>query len=424
MKPRTKFEKTVAASNERLAAISSKAVDWAIRNVVKHISFRTSGHKCTCGDCGGEFDYKGKGKSARCPHCGHRLQTVDTLARKNKEACYFSTLEAVDGMQVQRVFLLTVNYRKGKPMEAFCNEVCRLWLDSKGKTAVTSLARTLGYYKDSFSWASSIELRSMTDVHWVISNTYVYPYYSVIPKLRRNGMKGRLPDTHPMRLANALLSDHRIETMMKAKDLQAVAYFISHPHDLDRFWQSYKVAARHHYQPEDYDMWCDTIRLLDRCGRDIHNTKYICPKDLKAEHDRWLSKMNLMEEKRRNKERMERAKRHEADFYKNKSCFFGIVIRDNDIEISVLDSLEAYKAESEKMKHCVFQCEYYAKTDTVILSAHNRQGNRIETVEFSLTKGKVVQSRGVCNSNTEFHDRIIKLVNDNAHRFLEAKVTA
>ena len=31
MKPRTKFEKTVAASNERLAAISSKAVDWALR---------------------------------------------------------------------------------------------------------------------------------------------------------------------------------------------------------------------------------------------------------------------------------------------------------------------------------------------------------------------------------------------------------
>ena len=90
----------------------------------------------------------------------------------------------------------------------------------------------------------------------------------------------------------------------------------------------------------------------------------------------------------------------------------------------MLDSLEAYKAESEKMKHCVVQFEYYSKTDTVILSAHDRQGNRIETVEFSLTKGKVVQSRGVCNSNTEFHDRIIKLANDNAHRFLEAKVTA
>lgn len=92
--------------------------------------------------------------------------------------------------------------------------------------------------------------------------------------------------------------------------------------------------------------------------------------------------------------------------------------------VSVLDSLEAYQAEGEKMKHCVFKCEYYAKTDSVILSAHDRQGNRIETVEFSLSQGKVIQSRGVCNSNTEYHDRIVKLVNDNAHRFLEARASA
>ena len=29
---------------------------------------------------------------------------------------------------------------------------------------------------------------------------------------------------------------------------------------------------------------------------------------------------------------------------------------------------------------------------------------------------KVVQSRGVCNQNTEYHDRIIKLVEDNAEQ--------
>ena len=92
-----------------------------------------------------------------------------------------------------------------------------------------------------------------------------------------------------------------------------------------------------------------------------------------------------------------------------------------DIGISVLNSLEANREEGNKMKHCVFQCEYYAKTDSVILSAHDHLGNRIETVEFSLSQGKVVQSRGVCNSNTEYHDRIIRLLNDNAHRFLEAK---
>lgn len=97
------------------------------------------------------------------------------------------------------------------------------------------------------------------------------------------------------------------------------------------------------------------------------------------------------------------------------------MISDDDIEISVLDSLEAYREEGNKMKHCVFQCEYYAKTDSVILSAHDHSGNRIETVEFSLSQGKVVQSRGVCNSNTEYHERIIRLVNENAYRFMEAR---
>ena len=121
---------------------------------------------------------------------------------------------------------------------------------------------------------------------------------------------------------------------------------------------------------------------------------------------------------------MLRAKAKEADFYREKSRFFGIVISDNDIEISVLDSLEAFQAEGSSLHHCVFQCEYYAKTDSVILSAHDRQGNRIETVEFSLSQGKVVQSRGQCNSNTEYHDRIIGLVNANAYRFLEAKTPA
>lgn len=426
MKPRNKFEKAVVASNERLTAISDKAEEWAIKNVVKHIAFRTSGHKCTCGDCGEKFEHKGKGNvTIRCPHCGHKVEITDTLKRKWKEANYFSTLEAIDGLQVQRVFLLSATYRKGKPMTTDCGEVCRMWLNAQGKVAVTARKRTMGYYVDSFNWASSIELRNLYDVHWCISDTYIYPRHSLIPELRRNGLKGKLPDNcHLCRLMSALLSDNRIETLMKSGNHKAVAYFVNHPLDLDVCWASYKIATRHHYVPNDYGLWCDTIRLLEKCGKDIHSMKYICPKDLKAEHDRWLHKVNAIEKQRRDKEKLQRAKQHEADFYKNKSCFFGIVISDNDIEISVLDSLEAYKAEGEQMKHCVFQCEYYAKTDSIILSAQDLQGNRIETVEFSVSQGKVIQSRGVCNFNTEYHDRIIKLVNDNAHRFLEARATA
>ena len=424
MKPRNRFEKAVATSNMKLSPISPKAVEWAVRNTVKHIAFRTSGHKCTCGDCGLKFDYKGKGKYIRCPYCRQKLEVTDTLTRKRKESVYFSTIERADGFHVQRVFLLTAVTRKGKKLDVWQIEVCRLWLNKDGKTAVTSRKRVLGHYMDSFNWFSDIELRNMTNVHWVISGCLVYPHYSTTRELRRNGMSGRLPDCHPTRLAEALLTDSRIETMMKAKDYKAVEYFTTHEMKLDRCWQPYKIAKRRRYEPEDYGLWCDTVRLLERCGHDIRSVKYICPKDLKADHDKWLAKATRMEERRRNMERMERAKRQEADFYKEKSRYFGIVISDNDIEISVLDSLEAFQAEGSSLHHCVFQCEYYAKVDSVILSAHDRQGNRIETVEFSLSQGKVVQSRGLCNSNTEFHDRIVGLVNANAYRFLEARTPA
>jgi len=130
-----------------------------------------------------------------------------------------------------------------------------------------------------------------------------------------------------------------------------------------------------------------------------------------------------MARKPRQSQQMRRAKSQEADFYKLKSRFFGIVIQDGDIEISVFNSIEAYKAEGEALHHCCFRMEYYAKRESLILSAHDRKGNRIETVELDLTQGKVIQSRGVCNSNTEYHDRIINLVNTNAYRFMQAKAS-
>jgi len=68
--------------------------------------------------------------------------------------------------------------------------------------------------------------------------------------------------------------------------------------------------------------------------------------------------------------------------------------------------------EGEKMHHCVFTNEYFKKKDCLILSA--RIGKKhIETVEVNLKTLQVVQSRGVCNKNTEYHNRIIGLVKQN-----------
>ena len=175
--------------NARLTAISPKAIDWAYRNLVQHWAFRTPSGETACGECGHKFHHKGKSSFVKCPECGRLLKIKDTLKRKIEESTYFSTLETIDGLQVQRVSLLSVTYKKGKPKSVASVEICRLWLNANGLTTGTSKNRTLGHYLDSFNWASPIELKSgISETHVIISNTYIYPRLTLIPELRRNGM--------------------------------------------------------------------------------------------------------------------------------------------------------------------------------------------------------------------------------------------
>ena len=71
---------------------------------------------------------------------------------------------------------------------------------------------------------------------------------------------------------------------------------------------------------------------------------------------------------------------------------------------------------------CVFGSEYYKKADTLILSARI-DDEIIETVEVDLRTLKVVQCHGKYNKDTEYHDRIINLVNSNA-KLIRKRMTA
>ena len=113
----------------------------------------------------------------------------------------------------------------------------------------------------------------------------------------------------------------------------------------------------------------------------------------------------------------------EAEKYiKEKSIFFDLKLSDGKIVVVPLKSLEEFQQEGEIMHHCVFTNEYYKKKDTLILSA--RIGKKhVETVEVNLKTLSIVQSRGVCNQNTEYHERIIGLVTKNMN-LIRQKLTA
>ena len=152
--------------------------------------------------------------------------------------------------------------------------------------------------------------------------------------------------------------------------------------------------------------------MLRRLGKDTHSPKYVCPTDLYREHDRRQNELRKQREKEEIERKRRKAMEDEERFQELKSKFFGLCFTNGTIQVHVLESVLEHLEEGVAMHHCVFDSAYYLKENSLILSA-TIEGKRIETIEVNLDTLKVVQSRGVCNQNTEYHDQIVSLVNAN-----------
>ena len=119
----------------------------------------------------------------------------------------------------------------------------------------------------------------------------------VIPQIWRNGFDGAFHGIEPLTLFKAMLTDHRIETMMKQCRYGHVRHFIDHPRHLETCWNAYKIANRNHYLITDIGKWADYICMLVEMGKDIRSPHYICPDNLEAEHDRISEKIRAKNEK-------------------------------------------------------------------------------------------------------------------------------
>ena len=73
--------------------------------------------------------------------------------------------------------------------------------------------------------------------------------------LRRNGFKDDFHGIVPTKLIPAVLSDSRVETLLKAGRTEYLKYFLNNSRAFDACWQSYKVATRNGYEIEDISIW-------------------------------------------------------------------------------------------------------------------------------------------------------------------------
>lgn len=412
MKSTTKFHKDILKESRKLRPVTKAQRKWAINECFEHFAFRLQSGNTTCMDCGHTWHSEETSDKCVCPRCGRKLTLETTRKQKVSDKMYFNVLGMHGKYQTLRMFTIFAEMRKGKKAEYSIVEIGNYWVAPNGQCAVIGLRRSMSYYFDCFAYGSPMEIRSKDDVFADIARKFpMYPKMKIISTLHIDFVGNKFFNMSPARCISRFLSLPQLETLMKNDTRQVFQYFLNHPYDCRMCWASYKIAKRQHYGITDLGLWCDYIKMLQTCKKDVHNPHYICPDNLRQAHDIYIKKVMAIEERRRGDR-----------FLKLKSKFFGLVISDGEIDVKVLESVEEYIEEGNIQHICVGTAMYYAKKDSLILSARI-DGKRIETVEVSLETLSVIQCRGAHNQNTEYHDRIVDLVNSNA-KLIKARMTA
>lgn len=424
MKPRNKYEKHIMELSKTLSPLSKVQREKAMLNTLSHIAKRTCKGIFICLECGNEWRDKSKNipDKATCPRCKMELDVDRTRKRSFYFRDYFNIITKREGIQVVRTFYIESRLRKSKAADYFISEVFQKWIDSTGKTTVISKRRCMSFYIDIWNFDDDMEIRNEKIAHSIFG-AYIYQRMSIIKEIKRNGFKGDFHDINPSTLFREILTDNRCETLLKAGYGNLLKYVLQNDKQgFDRYWQSIKICIRNGYKIADPSIWWDMLNALDYFGKDLHNAKYVCPYDLKAEHDRWIHKKEERQEQERLKRERERyladLKRQRIDdkaYRKAKKKFFGIAITDGEISIRVLKKVKEFYEIGGLLNHCVGTNRYYNKPKSLILSADI--GNKpVETIEVSLDTLEIVQCRGKHNQNTIYHDRIIDLMRDNMYQ--------
>lgn len=438
MKPKNDRQREVVALSATLPPITEKQKQWAFEHCFSRKAFLCKG-KAWCSVCGGAFDASTisplyvdlLGETIVCPHCGKKLKVENSRKQKIDEKWYYTVVTTHHGYQVCRNYSVAKFLRRGERPYFDIDEVVQNWLTEDGHEEV--IARPInaisGYY-DSWAAHKPMELRdgkrpkyTYNPDKYRISGAWVYPHRRVLPLAKRNGYTGRnqsgIPESEHVRL---LLTDQEAEMLEKNSQFAILSwkynrgygeFKLPHPHAI-------RIANRNKYRVKDASMWFDYLDLLDYFHLDTHNAHYVCPRNLKAEHDRLHKRKERIEAEKEAEEKRKQAAKWEADYKAQKGAYLGICFGNEAITITVLQSVSEFAEEGKAMHHCVYGANYFNKKDVLILSAKTTDGQRLATIELSLRNFKVVQCRGACNKIPDHYDTIMQLVKDHINLFREA----
>lgn len=418
MKSKAKLQNTAVELSAKLRPMTAKQMSWAVDNCLENNAAR-SRKSLYCLECGHSWKDESFLISAvvgcTCPNCDRELK----LKSARSESAYFSIITAKEGVQVVRMFWVQKNYYKKSPTYSWTSEVMQHFIFSSGKVVTLSKqVNGMSRYFDQWIHDSELKARSCdTDkakMRYDIGAYKTYPVRSIIPELKRNGFVGQFHDFTPHKFFSLLLSVPAAETLIKARQIGMLRHLALHPKAVQESWKSIKICLRNGYMIKDAQTWLDYINLLARFEKDLTNAHYVCPIDLNAAHDKSMRKRQAVDRAKKLEQMKAEIETAQIEYEKEKRAFFGLQFSDSKITVKVLEHVQEFMHEGDTLKHCLFTNAYYKKCDSLVMSARI-EDDPIETIELSLSTMKVLQSRGIGNKSTKYHNQILNLVNSNLH---------
>lgn len=399
MKPRNKKQEQILAMSGQLRPLTTAQKQWALTHTINNYALKFKKGKAVCLICGHEWE--AKEGMCRCPHCGAKVEVKATTQRVVRERSYFNIVTTVKDFQVIRMFLMIVEFRKGMKANPGFVEIGSYWIDKHGHTTVVGLQRTLGHYIDSFALGSPLEIRQSNEAFYHIAGQWVYPHIRVTEIIKRNGFKNYPFFIHPVTLFKQLLTNPKAETLMKSGDMELLRHLCRNPLEVDKYWDTIKVAKRAGYKVKDSQMWFDYIHMLDRMGRDLHSPTLVAPKDLKAVHDEYVAKAERQRIKEQKEKDRQQAIKDQKEFEELKSPYFGLEMTDGEIKIHTLDTIDEYYEVGTSQRLCVASSKYYLKSNSLVFVAVI-SNKVVATVEISLEDYSIIQCRAFANGVCEY----------------------
>lgn len=376
MKPRNKIQREVVAISAKIPPITDKQKQWGITHsyTAKERTYEKTMHR------------------------------------------YFVISSRVKDWQVCRFFQI----RKQRQLYELIEPV-RLWFNADGHMEVEAMNRfCMSGKMDSWIVGSELTLKNIPATYkdytqmLLISASKIT---SALPILKRNGLKGSFHNMQPRDVIEGLIQNNMFETLWKCRQyslLHSLAFNWNRDYNNTGKMAAVKIVLRHGYKVTDGRIWLDMIDMLKRAQKDIRNPKFVCPTDLKKGHNKalvWLKRYDEKQRKISEQKKLLEDRKAAKEYEIARKCFMGLKLTDGTIVIQVLPTVNAVMKEGEAMHHCVFAAGYYKRLDSLLLTA-KVNGERAETIEVDLKRYELVQSRGVCNQNSKYHEKIVRLVNE------------